>query len=88
MASGGYPGEYETGKPIKGLDSLPEGALVFHAGTETRDGSCYTAGGRVLNVTATANDLAGARELAYEAVGRISFEGAVFRKDIGHRALK
>ncbi len=88
MASGGYPGEYEKGKLIKGLDTVPEGAIVFHAGTEARDGSCFTAGGRVLNVTATGRDLAAARDLAYEAVGRLSFEGAFFRKDIGHRALK
>ncbi len=88
MASGGYPGEYEKGKPIKGLEAVPEGALVFHAGTERRDGSCYTAGGRVLNITATGNDLAEARERAYDAVGGISFEGAFFRRDIGHRALK
>lgn len=88
MASGGYPGEYEKGKLIKGLDTVPEGAIVFHAGTEARDGACFTAGGRVLNVTATGRDLAAARDLAYEAVGRISFDGAFFRKDIGHRALK
>ncbi|MGV7930189.1 MAG: phosphoribosylamine--glycine ligase [Spirochaetota bacterium] len=88
MASGGYPGEYEKGKLIKGLATVPEGAIVFHAGTEARDGSCFTAGGRVLNVTATGRDLAAARDLAYEAVGRLSFEGAFFRKDIGHRALK
>lgn len=88
MASGGYPGEYGKGKLIKGLDTVPEGAIVFHAGTEARDGSCFTAGGRVLNVTATGRDLAAARDLAYEAVGRLSFEGAFFRKDIGHRALK
>lgn len=88
MASGGYPGEYEKGKLIKGLDTVPEGAIVFHAGTEARDGSCFTAGGRVLNVTATGRDLAAARDLAYEAVGRLSFERAFFRKDIGHRALK
>ncbi len=88
MASGGYPGEYEKGKLIKGLDTVPEGAIVFHAGTEAHDGSCFTAGGRVLNVTAAGRDLAAARDLAYEAVGRLSFEGAFFRKDIGHRALK
>ncbi|HSV96088.1 MAG TPA: phosphoribosylamine--glycine ligase [Spirochaetota bacterium] len=88
MASGGYPGDYEKGKAIKGLDAVPEGALVFHAGTEKRDGSCHTAGGRVLNVTATGTDLSAARDLAYEAVGRISFEGAFFRRDIGYRALK
>ncbi len=88
MASGGYPGEYEKGKPIKGLEAMPDGAIVFHAGTERRGDTCYTAGGRVLNVTAMGDSLAGARDLAYEAVERISFEGAFFRRDIGHRALK
>lgn len=88
MASGGYPGEYEKGKPISGLETMPDGAIVFHAGTERRGDTCYTAGGRVLNVTAIGNDLTGARDLAYEAVERISFEGAFFRRDIGHRALK
>jgi len=87
MASGGYPGEYKKGKPISGLETMPDGAIVFHAGTERRDDTCYTAGGRVLNVTAMGNSLAGARDLAYEAVERISFEGAFFRRDIGHRAL-
>lgn len=87
MASGGYPGNYEKGRPIAGLDAIPDGAIVFHAGTERRGDELYTAGGRVLNVTATGSTLAEARDAAYEAVGRISFEGAFFRKDIGHRAL-
>jgi len=87
MASGGYPGNYEKGRPIAGLDAIPDGAIVFHAGTERRGDELYTAGGRVLNVMATGSTLAEARDAAYEAVGRISFEGAFFRKDIGHRAL-
>lgn len=87
MASGGYPGNYEKGRPILGLDAIPDGAIVFHAGTERHGDGLFTAGGRVLNVTAAGSTLAEARGAAYEAVGRISFEGAFFRRDIGHRAL-
>jgi phosphoribosylamine--glycine ligase len=89
LASGGYPGDYETGKVIAGIaeaESVP-GVMVYHAGTAMRDGSVVTAGGRVLNVTALAPTLAEARERAYEAVSRISFEGMFFRTDIGARAL-
>ena len=87
MASGGYPGAYTIGLPISGVDeaaSLP-GVEVFHAGTAVREGRLVTAGGRVLGVTAVAADVAGAIERAYEAVGRIRFEGMHFRKDIGRR---
>jgi phosphoribosylamine--glycine ligase len=90
MASGGYPGTYEMGKRIDGLaeaDSV-EGVKVFHAGTSRRDGIYYTAGGRVLGVTARAPDLSAAVERAYDACSKISFQGAHFRKDIGARALK
>ena len=90
MASGGYPGAYEAGKKITGIevaDSL-EGVKVFHAGTTKRDGACFTAGGRVLGVTARAPELKAAVDRAYEAVARISFEGAHFRKDIAARAFK
>jgi phosphoribosylamine---glycine ligase len=89
MASGGYPGEYAKGLPILGLDeagTLPA-TKVFHAGTALVDGRIVTSGGRVLGVTALGADLRAARAAAYEAVERIHFEGAHFRRDIGHRAL-
>ncbi|HUK24114.1 MAG TPA: phosphoribosylamine--glycine ligase [Terriglobales bacterium] len=90
MASGGYPGTYEAGKRIIGLEEAGSlaGVKVFHAGTTSRDGGYYTAGGRVLGVTARGADLQSAVGLAYEAVGRIGFEGAHYRKDIAARALK
>jgi len=90
MASGGYPGTFEMGKKISGLDAAAgvEGVKVFHAGTSKRDGVYYTAGGRVLGVTARARDLDTAVGRAYEACGKISFDGAHYRKDIAARALK
>ncbi len=87
MASGGYPGEYAKGLPISGLDQVPAGTTVFHAGTR-RDGEHFvTAGGRVLGVTALAADLPAARARAYEAVAAIHFEGAQFRRDIAVKGL-
>ncbi len=90
MASGGYPGTYETGKQIIGLDRLAgEDILIFHAGTRRDEkGSLVTAGGRVLSVTAVRETFADAREAAYRAVGKIAFDGAYYRRDIGVRALK
>jgi phosphoribosylamine--glycine ligase len=90
MASGGYPGTFEMGKRIDGLSEAGavEGVKVFHAGTSKREGAYYTAGGRVLGVTARAADLSTALTRAYEACGKISFAGAHFRKDIAGRALK
>jgi phosphoribosylamine--glycine ligase len=90
MASGGYPGTIEVGKRISGLEATEclEGVRVFHAGTSTRDGAFYTAGGRVLGVTARAADLKTAVDRAYEAVGKIHFAGAHYRNDIAARALK
>ena len=86
LASHGYPGAYQTGAPIEGVDAAEAaGALVFHAGTARRDGRLVTAGGRVLGVTAVADDVSGAIEAAYAAVARISFEGMHFRRDIGRR---
>jgi phosphoribosylamine--glycine ligase len=87
LASGGYPGAYATGVPITGVDEAVSlaGVEVFHAGTALRDGRLVTAGGRVLGVTAVAADVAGAIQRAYEAVGRIRFEGMHFRRDIGRR---
>ncbi len=87
IASGGYPGKHRTGFPITGVDEAEElGAVVFHAGTELSDGRVVTAGGRVLNVAALGSTFAEAREKAYEAVSRISFEGMHYRKDIAERA--
>jgi phosphoribosylamine--glycine ligase len=90
MASGGYPGTFEQGKRIDGLSEADavEGVKVFHAGTSKRDGIYYTAGGRVLGVTARARDLDTAVERAYEACAKIEFAGAHYRKDIAARALK
>ena len=90
MSSGGYPGTFEAGKRIDGLDEAAriEGVKVFHAGTSKRGGVYYTSGGRVLGVTARAADLQTAVKRAYEACGKISFEGAHYRKDIAARALK
>jgi phosphoribosylamine--glycine ligase len=90
MASGGYPGTFEVGKKILGLDEAGavEGVKVFHAGTTKRDGLFYTAGGRVLGVSARGADLNTAVGRAYEACEKIRFDGAHCRKDIAGRALK
>jgi phosphoribosylamine---glycine ligase len=90
MASGGYPGTIEVGKRITGIDEadIVPGVKVFHAGTSARDGSFYTAGGRVLGVTARATDLRTAVDRAYEATGKIRFDGMHYRQDIAGRALK
>ncbi|MBI1740070.1 MAG: phosphoribosylamine--glycine ligase [Acidobacteriales bacterium] len=90
MASGGYPGSYEAGKKIIGLEEAAkmDGVKVFHAGTSRRDGSFYTSGGRVLGVTARAAELPQAVQGAYRAITTIGFEGAHYRKDIAARALK
>jgi phosphoribosylamine--glycine ligase len=90
MASGGYPGTFEVGKKITGLDEAAavDGVKVFHAGTTKRGGEFYTAGGRVLGVSARAADLETAVERAYEACEKIHFDGAHYRKDIAARAMK
>jgi phosphoribosylamine--glycine ligase len=90
MASGGYPGTFEVGKNVVGLGQAGavEGVKVFHAGTSKRNGEFYTAGGRVLGVSARAADLETAVSRAYEACGRIRFDGAHYRTDIAGRALK
>ena len=88
-SSGGYPGSYQTGFEITGLDQvakMPE-VQVFHSGTALSGGVARTSGGRVLGVTAAADTLAEALGKAYEAVGKIRFEGMYYRRDIGHRAL-
>lgn len=84
LASGGYPGPYEIGKPIGGLDDVEDGIVVFHAGTKRdADGRFVTNGGRVLAVTTTAPTIAEAREKVYLNIARISFEGMHYRTDIG-----
>lgn len=90
MASGGYPGSYEKGKVIKGLEEVKdlEDFFVFHAGTSLKEGKVTTSGGRVLGVTGWASNLPDTLEKVYEGVNKISFEGAHYRKDIGKKALK
>jgi phosphoribosylamine--glycine ligase len=85
MASRGYPGNYESGKKIEGIAEAETitGVRVLHAGTQRNDGSLMTSGGRVLGVTAVGPTLAAASEKAYRAAGKIHFEGAHYRKDIG-----
>ena len=85
MASGGYPVSYKKGIEMFGLNDNGgvDGAIVYHAGTKYENGKFYTNGGRVLGVTATADTLDEALEKAYAAVGKISFEGAHYRHDIG-----
>src|SRR5579863_3048719 len=90
MASGGYPGTIEVGKKITGIEDADkiEGVKVFHAGTSARDGSYYTAGGRVLGVAARAASVQEAVTRAYQAVDKINFDGAHYRSDIAGRALR
>ncbi|WP_425050083.1 phosphoribosylamine--glycine ligase [Psychromarinibacter sp. S121] len=89
MAANGYPGSYEKGTPIKGLDALPEDSfnMVFHAGTAEKDGGIVATGGRVLNVTARGATLAEARDRAYAMVDKIDWPDGFCRRDIGWRAL-
>jgi len=90
MAAEGYPGNYETGRVIHGLDRLRgwEGGVVFHAGTKRRDGDVVTSGGRVLGVTALGDDVGAAVAEAYRAVAAIDWEGMHYRHDIGRRATE
>lgn len=94
VCSGGYPGKVATGLPIEGIAEAEacagpgEQVIVFHSGTRRgEDGKVVTAGGRVLTVVALANDLRSAQETANRAASRIRFQGAFFRRDIGHRVL-
>ncbi|MGD9782280.1 MAG: phosphoribosylamine--glycine ligase [Kiritimatiellia bacterium] len=84
LAAGGYPGDLRPGDPISGLEEAD--ALVFHAGTERRNGATVVSGGRVLNVVAYGPDLAAARQKAYAACENIHFDGMQYRTDIGGRA--
>jgi len=87
VASGGYPGKYQTGLPIRGVEAAEArpGVQVFQAGTATRNSQLVTAGGRVLGVTAVAESMEAAIAAAYAAVGEISFDGMHYRTDIGRR---
>jgi phosphoribosylamine---glycine ligase len=89
LASAGYPAHYETGKTIRGLDSVESarGVILFHAGTRMTDDNVVTAGGRVLSVVALGETVPQARELAYSAAAKIDFEGKYFRPDIGRTQL-
>ncbi len=89
MASGGYPGNYAKGKLISGLEEVLQlpNTKVFHAGTARSENQIVTSGGRVLGVTSWAENLAAARDAAYVAVGKIHFDGAQFRQDIGAKGL-
>jgi phosphoribosylamine--glycine ligase len=89
LASTGYPGKYETGKSISGLDDAAklEDVQIFHAGTKRANGEIRTAGGRVLAVTALGSTIKEARERAYEAVSRIQFENCKYRRDIALSAV-
>ncbi len=90
LASEGYPGKYEKGKVITGIEEAEkiDNVVVFHAGTAIKDGKLVTNGGRVLNVTALGKDIVKARENVYKAIEKIHFDGMHYRKDIGLKALK
>lgn len=90
LASGGYPGPYEKGKPITGLDSFKndKDVFVFHAGTDLKGREVVTSGGRVLGVTALGKDIQAAKDNAYKAIEKIHFEGMHYRKDIADKAIK
>lgn len=89
LASAGYPGRYQTGKPIRGLEEAQaEGATVFHSGTRQSARGLETAGGRVLGVTASGETLEEAIRAAYAGVDRIRFEGMHYRRDIGRKGLR
>jgi phosphoribosylamine--glycine ligase len=90
LASGGYPGNYEKGKLIRGLDDAAKlpGVKVFHAGTALKDGQVVTSGGRVLGATALGKDLKAAQTAAYAAVEKICFDGIQFRRDIGAKGMR
>ncbi|MFH1877326.1 MAG: phosphoribosylamine--glycine ligase [Candidatus Omnitrophota bacterium] len=88
LSSGGYPGDYENGKKITGIEEAEkEGALVFHAGTTFKNGEFFTSGGRVLNIVGAGRDIKEAVENTYRAVEKINFEGMHYRKDIACRAI-
>ena len=87
LASGGYPGNYEKGKVISGLEALDDNTMVFHSGTAMLDGQLVTAGGRVMALSRKAPSMSEALEQVYKEINKISFKNMHFRKDIGKRAL-
>jgi len=88
IASGGYPGSYKIGFPIRGIDTVDKDVLVFHAGTELgNDGIIYTDGGRVLTVAGVGKDMVEARKKVYHNIPNIYFEGCYYRKDIALREI-
>ena len=88
MTSKGYPGPYESGTTIHGLNASTPETMIFHAGTKRQDGTVVTAGGRVLGITGIGSNLATAREHAYHAVSKVRFDGCHFRRDIADRAFR
>ena len=89
LASGGYPGSYDTGAPISGLDTdFGDDALVFHAGTREDDGAIVTSGGRVLCVVGLGSTVASAAKVAYSSAARIDWKDVYYRRDIGYRAIR
>jgi phosphoribosylamine--glycine ligase len=88
LAAAGYPDEPRTGDAITALPADADDCVVFHAGTQLVDGQLRTSGGRVLCVTALGDSVRAAHKRAYEAVDQVRFDGAQYRRDIGHRALK
>jgi len=88
LASEGYPESSSSGDEISGLENIPAGVYIYHAGTEERDGRFYTAGGRVLNVVGTGPTIIEARARAYAAVEQIHFEGMQYRTDIALEAIE
>ncbi|MEH7085793.1 phosphoribosylamine--glycine ligase [Neobacillus drentensis] len=88
MSSAGYPGPYEKGQVIKGLEHITYPTIAFHAGTTAKDGEILTNGGRVLGITAIGDHLKEARDLAYQSVEKVSFIGVHYRTDIGSKAFR
>jgi len=88
MAAHGYPMNPRKGDVITGLPAEADDAVVFHAGTELKDGAVRVTGGRVLCVTALADNVKLAQQRVYEVAAGIHFDGAQYRRDIGHRAVK
>jgi len=86
LASQGYPEKVESGKQVT-FGMLPEDVVCFHAGTKTNNGNILTAGGRVLGLTAWADNIESAIETVYSNVSNVSFEGMQYRKDIAHKVL-
>ncbi|SHG37234.1 phosphoribosylamine--glycine ligase [Thermosyntropha lipolytica DSM 11003] len=88
LASGGYPGPYEKGKEITGLNNISPDTLLFHAGTALKDGKLVTNGGRVLNVVCRGQNIEECIDKVYKEVAKVSFAGMHYRRDIGYKALK